>query len=328
MYSRARKIQEDSFADFSPRISSTVVKLRIPESQAASPVAFSHLRTHDIRLLNYLNVANVTFPPQIRNLAYLANRCEWPMLVQSCAAILARPTYPQIFPIYAYFGALLAHDAHREPEFRGVMASATFPPQDVPHISHLMDEISCLADLDDRRLLVKCLVGLGDIKPHKYTFKPVDVPLISSRITDLLSPLSSQAKATRRWGTGTDINPANKMKTLQRQPLPRLEPVGEGFDQDFEDDKTDPMTMVVEEKYREAAAAVSQVLKKERTNSNMLRLRIVALTRMNKITDAILDCSALLDIASCAEVRKLRSALWKSLGFARYAEEDRKPPGN
>jgi hypothetical protein len=330
MYHRAHGIQDSSAGYFFPQISPTLIRLRVPDESAADPINYTPQKSKDIRMLNYTNLA-LSFTTQnslvyhCRRLGYLADRSDYAGIVQNCWTVHSRFPSAQIIPFYGYVASIIAADSSRETDFRTLLSGSSFSSADIPHFCHLLDEVSCLSETKLKRLLLKQFIGTDEVTPSHFNVNALDIPQIIARHPVPGDAMTSGARMPR-WSGRTDSNSYLKPRPLAANRFPRLTPTPEGFDRIQIEGLSpeDALTLISQRRFAEAASIASDALDQDPVDVNMLRIRIIAFAKMNKITDAIIDCSTALDLAPTIELRKARGELWKEIGVTKYAEEDRK----
>jgi hypothetical protein len=233
---------------------------------------------------------------------------EFSDLLLTCRSFWGRFPLLTIGPFCGYLSALVAADASGESDFHGRVTCTFCSELDLPQHVHLLEELS-LGDPKRPPPLLRLLMGDVDC-PRR------PAPFLTSSMDRHVEFVGAAALPGRPDHIGALIG------AMDAAVVPVLRPVPEGCDEIPFEDSVEIGKLVTTGQWAKLVSVANAVLESQPSNLDMIFHRMIALTRLNKITDAIIECTKLLQVWPSKEMQEFKRSLWKLLGRADVGSDE------
>jgi hypothetical protein len=208
-----------------------------------------------------------------------------------------------------YVSLLVAEDSAGESDFHALVANSFCSELDLPQHVHLLDELS-LGDAQQRPPLLRLLIGDIDC-PRR------PAPFLTSSVERHVEFVGAPAALP---GRPDRIGPL--IGAREAAVVPPLRPVPEGCKTVPFEDGVEIDNLVTTGQWVKLVSVADAVIESEPSNFDMIFYRTTALTSLNTITDAIIECTNLLRVWPAKEVHDFKRALWRLLGRADLGSDE------
>ena len=248
------------------------------------------------------------FPQFIRNRKYKS-------IIHYAKSVFEKiPSY-SLIPYFGYMATLCKSGLDdEEMEFVQKIENSYISYKDVPHFTHLLDELIVLQSFKFNPLLVSfMMLNLSDLSKNLFGNIHI-VPVLNSGSHEFTS--SNQV-----------LNELYKRKMNAMRELPLLETTKEGIDVDinqmkFIDPSSEIISLIANQKWDEALICSSQRLSKRPNDPMFMVHHILSLYKIGKVFDAIDMCSHAYNLYQANVLLYIRAILWLSINETYYAKMD------
>ncbi|KAH0785253.1 hypothetical protein GPJ56_010896 [Histomonas meleagridis] len=223
------------------------------------------------------------------------------------------PNYSLII-YFGYLSSLCKPNADQEEiEFSRDIENSYISKLDIPHFTHLLDELNAMLTQRFKPILTTLIMfDTTDLQRNMYEQVHV-IPILQSNCYEFQSS----------YQICEDLN-KKRLSTMKRMPI--LQTTSEGIQLPESDtskyDDNDIISLVLEDKWKEAMILSTRHLQKNPNDPMFLVHQILSLYKIGKIHDAIKVCTHAYELYKAGILLYIRATLWLSLGETYYAKSD------
>ncbi|OHS99145.1 hypothetical protein TRFO_34505 [Tritrichomonas foetus] len=293
------------------------------------------------------DIANVSYPnnsDEQRKIIFTKQvgghlrRREYEPVVSLMAKIQSHLQYSGILPLYAFISAIICDDDANEFNFfQYIEENFVQSIFDFPHYNHVLDEIFLLSKK-------------GNYPTPLLDISVPDVFTLKNMLQKRVHIIPSFQFHTNFFHFQDRILGITQTFNSIRTKLPPLLPVGEGFHGITNDQKplpinfsmknrsknskarsrtpvksresSDVLSLISKSKWSEAVALATEALSKSPNDTEMYLHRAFALYHIEKMEDALNDCTLSISIKRTDKALRMRASFWLLLGEADLCMED------
>ncbi|KAH0794000.1 Heat shock protein sti1-like protein [Histomonas meleagridis] len=246
-----------------------------------------------------------------------------------------------IFKFIGFISSIISESDEYETKFYEDISNLNMCKSEIPHYTHLLDEIHLISQTDYPTPLMELILGdITDLRHvfnsgfhliPKLTFSETNLPIddsSSGRFLDAISQFRNNLPPLEPIGEGIKIMLKEPLAPQSTTPIfpSRIRPKSNQKSRNRiipkSKEESDVLKFIAKSNWPAAISLATEMIEKNPDDPEIYLHRAFALINCYKIQDAILDCTRSLKIKKTDKALQMRASFWLMLGDSEMCKND------